>query len=343
MNAARFAAWFLTSCETKQVRVRTLVGGAARLICGFTLHVLAWVTDVYRSHKNNKDAHPENIVDGSLCSQEQIQITVRLDNVIIESIPIDDSTIGKIGIISNRNNNTYFNEIAENIYWHLNPYILSVYYFNKNDHVTAQRLSNELIRIRHVDQAWAANLIGLIYSYYRDNRRALTYFNRAIYYHDRFGESGKKFDIAHLNRAAILYKLSRFGEAIAELRNVIKINSEIRPYAHFILGRLLARMGRPSAAIIEYQQAIGIDPEFAEPYNDLFSVFLHLGRFPEALAPAKRAVEFDISKASVLYQIAEKASRAGYFDTAREGAKEYLQISADGIHASNAKRLLHRM
>ena len=60
--------------------------------------------------------------------------------------------------------------------------------------------------------------------------------------------------------------------------------------AHTFLGWAYGAAGRYDEAIAECHQAIALDPEFGNPYNDIGAYLIELGRDEEAVAWLKRAI-----------------------------------------------------
>ena len=101
---------------------------------------------------------------------------------------------------------------------------------------------------------------------------ALRYFRRA-YRHQMKGE---------LEEAVELYRKSIEAFPTAE--------------AHTFLGWTYSFMGDYDAAIAECQRAIEVDPDFANPYNDIGAYLIEKGQLGEAipwLEKATRATRYD--------------------------------------------------
>src|SRR5207249_2670054 len=66
--------------------------------------------------------------------------------------------------------------------------------------------------------------------------------------------------------------------------------------AHSVLGRTLSHLGRHEEAIEQCKIAITLDPDFGNPYNDIGSYLIHLGRVDQAipwLELAKKAPRYE--------------------------------------------------
>lgn len=60
--------------------------------------------------------------------------------------------------------------------------------------------------------------------------------------------------------------------------------------AHTFLGWTLSFRGEYAAAIRQCQTAIGVDPDFGNPYNDIGSYLIALGRHEEAIPWFRKAI-----------------------------------------------------
>ena len=61
--------------------------------------------------------------------------------------------------------------------------------------------------------------------------------------------------------------------------------------AHTFLGWAMAHQGKHEEAIEECKRAIAVDPSFGNPYNDIGSYLIKLGRPDEAIPWLERALE----------------------------------------------------
>jgi len=59
--------------------------------------------------------------------------------------------------------------------------------------------------------------------------------------------------------------------------------------AHTFLGWTYSFQGRLEDAIAECQRAIGVDPEFGNPYNDIGAYLIEMGRYDEAIPWLEKA------------------------------------------------------
>jgi tetratricopeptide (TPR) repeat protein len=81
----------------------------------------------------------------------------------------------------------------------------------------------------------------------------------------------------------------RMDEAIGLYRRSIELHPT--PEAHTFLGWTLSFLGRYQEAIAECKTAIEIDPDFGNPWNDTGAYLIELGRDEEAIPYLERALE----------------------------------------------------
>jgi Tfp pilus assembly protein PilF len=133
------------------------------------------------------------------------------------------------------------------------------------------------------------------------------------------------------NRAVELYKASLAIFPTAE--------------AHTFLGWTYHFQGKIADAIAECKRAIEVDPDFGNPYNDIGSYLIQLGKFDEAIPWLERAIaapryeprhfpHFNLGRA---YAAKGMLARAG------ECFKESLRIEPRYVLARQAVENLRRM
>jgi Tfp pilus assembly protein PilF len=92
-----------------------------------------------------------------------------------------------------------------------------------------------------------------------------------------FRQAYEKQQAGRLDEAILLYKKSIAEEPTAE--------------AHTFLGWTYSFQGRYDEAIEECKRAIGVDPEFGNPYNDIGAYLVELGRLDEAVEWLEKAIQ----------------------------------------------------
>lgn len=152
----------------------------------------------------------------------------------------------------------------------------------------------------------------------QDKREAWNYFQQA-YERQMKGE---------LEEAVTLYKRSLDTHPTAE--------------AHTFLGWTYSFMGKLDEAIEECHRAIGMDPEFGNPYNDIGAYLIEQEKFDEAIPWFERALKAKRyeSPAFPHLNLGRVYERKGLWDQAIDCYKKALTLNPD---YALAKRSLGRL
>ncbi len=67
-------------------------------------------------------------------------------------------------------------------------------------------------------------------------------------------------------------------------------------------GLAKAKLGKYREAIVDYDQAIELDPEYAKAYHNRGNAKYHLGKYREALVNYNQAIELDPKNTEIYYQ-----------------------------------------
>jgi len=92
-----------------------------------------------------------------------------------------------------------------------------------------------------------------------------------------------------LQEAYRLQMAGEFDAAIDHYRRSIELHPTAE--AHTFLGWTYSFQGRYEEAIAECREAIAVDPDFGNPYNDIGSYLIRLGRFDEAISWLESAIK----------------------------------------------------
>jgi Tfp pilus assembly protein PilF len=115
--------------------------------------------------------------------------------------------------------------------------------------------------------------------------------------------------------------------------------------AHTFLGWTYHFQGKVNDAIAECKQAIAIDPEFGNPYNDIGAYMIALGRYDEAipwLESATKAPRYD-PRHYPYFNLGRAYFAKGEITRAREYFQEALRIEPGYELARQAVESLRRM
>jgi Tfp pilus assembly protein PilF len=115
--------------------------------------------------------------------------------------------------------------------------------------------------------------------------------------------------------------------------------------AHTFLGWTYHFQGKVNEAIAECKRAIEVDPEFGNPYNDIGSYLIELGRFDEAIPWLERAItapRYD-PRHYPYFNLGRAYYSKGMITKAREYFQEALRIEPQYTLARQAIENIRRM
>ena len=133
------------------------------------------------------------------------------------------------------------------------------------------------------------------------------------------------------DRAVELYKRSLAAHPTAE--------------AHTFLGWTYHFQGKVEDAISECKRAIEVDPEFGNPYNDIGSYLISLGRLDEAVPWLEQAIQAPRYEPRhyPYFNLGRVYYAKGMINRAREYFQQALRIEPDYTLARQAIENIRRM
>src|SRR6266481_6038925 len=138
--------------------------------------------------------------------------------------------------------------------------------------------------------------------------------------------------LAYDHLVDILYQANRIAEAM----NLFREELRIKPAeAHYSLGYALLRKGRTSEAIDQYEQALRINPDYAEVHNNLASALVMTGRPSEAIDQCKEALRIDPSSADAHNNLGNALAQTGRASEAIDHYKQTLRMNPNSSDAHN--------
>jgi Tfp pilus assembly protein PilF len=126
-------------------------------------------------------------------------------------------------------------------------------------------------------------------------------------------------------RAYQLQMNGTYGDAIELYRASLAVHPTAE--AHTFLGWTYSMLGRHQDAIEECHQAIALDPDFGNPYNDIGAYLLELGRWEEALPWFERALAAPRYEARV-YPYVNRGRALEHLGRAWEALAAYREAQA---------------
>jgi tetratricopeptide (TPR) repeat protein len=125
---------------------------------------------------------------------------------------------------------------------------------------------------------------------------------------------------------------------------ILSIQKKPTPTAHTYLGRILHIMGATDAAIIECKQALKLDPEYSEAWNDLGIYCVEKQQLDEAEIYFKNAIKAKHyeNKAFCYYNLAKFYMQKSMLIKAKSYLKKAIQEDPSLVEAKDTLNLIEK-
>jgi tetratricopeptide (TPR) repeat protein len=140
--------------------------------------------------------------------------------------------------------------------------------------------------------------------------------------------------VAHNNLGYALGQKEEVDEAITQFQQALQLNPAYAE-AHNNLGKALGHKGRVDEAITQYQQTLQVNPAFAEAHNKLGNALLQKGRLDEAISHLQKALEINPDDAEACNNLGMALGQKGRVDEAIAHYQKALEIRPDYVEACN--------
>jgi len=134
--------------------------------------------------------------------------------------------------------------------------------------------------------------------------------------------------IGHNMLGNALLQQGRMNEAIIHFQKALQINPDYVD-AHNNLGNLLLKMGNVDEAVGQYQKALQINPDYAAARNNLGNLLLQKGEVDEAIAQYQKALQINPGYAEAHINLGGAQFQKGKVDDAIAQFQQALQIDPD--------------
>jgi tetratricopeptide (TPR) repeat protein len=140
--------------------------------------------------------------------------------------------------------------------------------------------------------------------------------------------------IGHNNLGIALFKTGNVDEAMVHYQKALEINPDFAE-AHNNLGNFLFQKGSVDEAIVHYQMALEINPDYAEAHYNLGNALLKMGNVDEAIAHLQKALQINPDYAEAHNNLGYALIQKGSVDEATAHFQKALQINPDYADAHN--------
>jgi protein O-GlcNAc transferase len=212
------------------------------------------------------------------------------------------------------------NQLAEKSYQkaiELNPLLCDAHYnlgvlkLQSNNEVQALVHFNETLKIKP-DFAKALNVIGIYKLNSFEYSQAIDIFSKAI-------EIDPNDPSFYLNRGSAYASLKKYQEAFDDYGKVIEIKSDYYQAYSNRGSILLTQLNQPEAALILFEVAIGINPDFADAHINKAEALNRLGMEELALNSFLRALEIDSNASYIIGKCLHYKMKLCDWDGLQEG------------------------
>ncbi|HTY88693.1 MAG TPA: tetratricopeptide repeat protein [Candidatus Acidoferrum sp.] len=131
---------------------------------------------------------------------------------------------------------------------------------------------------------------------------------------------------AENNLGEALLRQGRDAEAMVHLQQALQINPRYAQ-AHYNLGNLSHRLGRDDEAMVHFRAALQINPRYSEAHDNLGCVLFSHGQVDEAMVHFQQALQSDPRNADAHYNLSCALLFMGRLDEAVVEAQRALQIN----------------
>jgi len=140
--------------------------------------------------------------------------------------------------------------------------------------------------------------------------------------------------MAHNNLGALLARQGKLTEAIEQYEQALRVKPDFTE-AYNNLGNTLAEQGKMPDAIQCYKRALELNPSYAEAYFNLGNVLAHQGKLSEAIQHYERAVRLKPGYAEACYNMGVALQGEGKVAEAVQEFEQAIQLKSDYVEALN--------
>jgi tetratricopeptide (TPR) repeat protein len=205
-----------------------------------------------------------------------------------------------------------------------------------------------LLRQGRTDEAIAA-LEGVLKEHH-DAGEAHLLMGRILHKRQQFDDAGDSYVLArcfkpqwwlaHFHIGLLALDCGRPSEAAAALTKALNFGGSGNVRVHNALGRAYLEQQQVQEAIKQFEQAIRLEPGFAEAYSNLgFALFHHMEEFETGAKHIEKALLLDPHNSTARFNWSMVLQHRGEIDEALALCNELLMVNPD-FHEARANRAL---
>ena len=187
------------------------------------------------------------------------------------------------------------------------------------------------------ENAYIKQELALVYRELGEYQKALEYFHQALKLDPQFPE-------AQNNLCGLYLLLKEWDSAIEYCRkaadDLLFKNPE---FAYTQLGTAYFGKGNYEMAIVSFQQALKLAPEYSPAYLGLGYVYEEINKWDWAIEAYKKSIIYNPDNANGYFRMGRLYQKMNRKAEAQESLRHFLELVPEGPAAEEAKKLLKTM
>ena len=155
------------------------------------------------------------------------------------------------------------------------------------------------------------------------------------------GSIGVEDEVVYNDKGVALSRLGQNGKAVLYYQKALELNPEFGT-AWFNIGKAYYRLGDPKSALAAFQRAVELKPDHKSAWNNLGVAYRRQGRYKEACHSYRKAIALDPEYAWPKHNLGVVLEQMGEPGEAREAFMAALKLKPDYLEAKAALRRLER-